>query len=177
MNPLLFEADITSGMDQLREQFPTAPLLPFDDELFDYGLDKARDHNRLPARVLADAFKTAIVGDHRTADDYGLPMQKTTQVEDDDEPVQLSQEQEDFIRTVAGLHADAAWPSVRGSLTKAFAQPQPLAKRSKAFCGDPDLANLDTHPEKGRKVLSVERDGRLKTTHYEDGIHVMEIVE
>jgi hypothetical protein len=171
------EARIISGLDQIEEQFPIAPALPFDDSLYAYDLGKARDSNRLPARVLNDAFNAELVGDQRTAEDYGLPMQKTAVVEEDeDEPIALSPELMAKIQEISGYIASASWRSFSRSLTKAVAQP--LAQRSKAFCGDPSLADSDPRFDfdKGRKVLSVERDGKLKITKFEGG-ELIEIVE
>ena len=76
---LMFEADAISGMDDLREQFPAVPALPMDDPLYSYGLDKARDNNRLPARILDDSFIKAVSGADDVVDDCGFPvlMQKS----------------------------------------------------------------------------------------------------
>ena len=173
MNSLEFEANIIAGMDDLRDQFPIVPALPMDDPLFAYGLGKAQDCNRLPARVLSDALKAELCGPQRTAENYGLPMHKTT-VEDEDEPVKLPAELQTFIRTVAGEYSEIVWPSVQRSLTKTTAQP--LAKRAGAFCGHSELGALDPNFDEGRKVLSVERRGKAKITKFEGGER-WEIVE
>ncbi|MGA7137936.1 MAG: hypothetical protein WBZ14_09720 [Terriglobales bacterium] len=177
MNALTFEADILSGMDQLREQFPIAPALALDDPLFEFD-KKAKDCNRLPVRVMEDAFTTAVVGEQRTADDYGLPLRKDVPVEEDDnsEPVELSPELIAQIEKISGYNARAAWPLVRHSLTKTTAQPMAKRASSNAFCGHNELLGLDPHFDKVRKVLSVERRGKALITKFEGGER-WEIVE
>ena len=79
MNSLMHEARVIAGMDELDEQFPAVPALPMDDPLYSYGLDKARDNNRLPARILDDSFIKAVSGADDVVDDCGFPvlMQKS----------------------------------------------------------------------------------------------------
>lgn len=173
MNALMYEARIISGMDEIEEQNPAIKSLATDDPLFAFNLGKAQDCNRLPARVLSDALKAELCGPQRTAENYGLPMHKTT-VEDEDEPVKLPAELQTFIRTVAGEYSKIVWPSVQRSLIKTTAQP--LAKRAGAFCGHSELGALDPNFDEGRKVLSVERRGKAKITKFEGGER-WEIVE
>jgi hypothetical protein len=169
MNSLSFEADILSGMDQLREQFPIAPDLALDDPLYAFD-KKAKDCNRLPARVLNDALKTELCGE---PNEYGQPaaLEKSIPVEPDDDDyaeLEWSPELQAEILKISGYNARAAWPLVRQSLTKTTAQS--MTKRaSSAFCGQQELLGLDPHFDEKRKVLSVERRGKAKITKFEGG--------
>src|SRR5260370_3597044 len=163
MNALMFEARALSGLDDLEALFPTAPDLAFDDPLYAYGLDKARDCNRLPARVLNDAFAEKVLGEPNL-DDLGPPttFQKTTPVkEDEDEIPEISPALAAEIEKISGYNARAAWGLVRHSLTKAVSQP--LAKRAYS---EPDFG----------KLLSTERRGKAIVKIYEHG-ETWEIVE
>ena len=163
------------------ERTPTAPTVPMDDPLF--GFDKkAQDHNRLPARIVEnDWIRKVSTGNVQIIDDAGNPatVQKHVPNEPDDdadEPVEISPELRETIEKISGFSADAAWRLTATKLTKVAAQPMQKRASSKAFCGDPDLANADPHFDRDRKVLSVERKGRLKITRFQGG-ELLEICE
>ena len=147
-----------------------APLFAFD--------KKARDSNRLPARVLEkDWIRKVSTGNVQIVDDFGNPatLQKDVPVEiDDDEPVELSKELLAEIEKISGYNARAAWSSVRRSLTKSVAQP--LAKRANTFKAAPSFGAC-TCAEEGRKCLAcreknvsrVVEQGNGRTIYWENG--------
>lgn len=175
MNSLQFEADILSGLDDLREQFPTAPDLAFDDPLFAFD-KKAKDHNRFPARVLNDAFiKDVSTGDVEIVDEFtGQPatMQKAAPVasEEDEEPVALSPALLAEIEKISGFNAKAGWRLVAPSLSRA------VAKQAKTFKVAPSFGAC-TCAEEGRKCLTcreknvsrVVENGSGRTIYWEGG--------
>ena len=187
------------------EQTPTVPPVPMDQELWAFD-KKAKDANRLPARVFAKWFAAEVIGDQTTANDFGLerhPLQKSFAVRGDDEQcncscakckaddcehceatprceqceqVAISPELNAAIERIVGISARAAWKSTRGRLVSAVAQPMQKRAASAAFCSDPDLLNANPHFDQGRKVLSVTRQGKALITKFEGGER-WEIVE
>ena len=64
--------DEVSFGDQLQQTADVRSGLPWDDPLWQY--QKAANFNRLPAKVLDDAFKTEVCGDLPSADEaFGIP--------------------------------------------------------------------------------------------------------
>ncbi len=168
---LMFEADAISGMDDLRAQLaPTVPALPFDEPLYAFD-KKARDCNRLPARIMEDSWISKVAtGNVVIVDEFtGEPAKLQKHVSAEPKPeIELSDALQARIRVIAD--------NATAGLTKFFARslakvtPQALAKRvSRTFCGDADLADADPNFDQGRKVLSVERRGKAKITKFVGG--------
>jgi hypothetical protein len=156
------------------EKTPVAPPTPMDNPLFAFD-KKARDSNRLPAKVLQDAFVGELLGE-QIVDDYGNPatLEKSVPSESDDdpEPIELSPELMAKVQEISGYTASASWRLFSSSLTRAVEQP--LAK---TFCGrGSELAKLDP-PEKNKKLLSTRREGRIKVSEYTGGVEVWECAE
>jgi len=178
MNSLRFEADELSGMSDLRGQFPVIPDDPTDDPLFAYGLGKARDHNRLPARVMEDAFVKAVsTGDVVITDEFtGLPLklEKVSAAEPEDVEIELSPALEARLRTITNNIV----VGLSKSLARAMPTPAPAsaAPLRKAFKRVP-LFDECTCAAEGRKckacreknVLKIEEKGNARTIFWEGG--------
>lgn len=175
--PLNFEADVISGMDDLRDQLPpTVSDLPMDDPLFAFD-KKAKNFNRYPARIQEnDWISKVVTGNVVITDEFtGEPATMEKYLASPIDPadrdeIEISPALEARIQMIAAKVADGLQHSL-GKATRS------LAKRaSSAFCSNPDLADADPHFDAGRKILSVERRGKAKITKFEGGER-WEIVE
>ncbi|HKM48575.1 MAG TPA: hypothetical protein VJX69_13365 [Terriglobales bacterium] len=180
MNSSRFEADVLSGMDDLREQVSVVPDDPTDDPLFSYSLGKARDHNRFPARVMeADFIKAVSTGEVQVENVdpiTGLPvkLEKISAAES----FELSPEFEARLNSIVDGISTAATRIFQSRIAKMQTQPAPAsaAPLRKAFKRVP-LFDECTCAEEGRKckacreknVLRIEDRGNARIIHWEGG--------
>ncbi len=129
-------------------------------------LEMGYDHDRMPEPIVT--LPTLPTDDEC----YGLTHQKAAA--GNKLPVKVLDDAL-FDALLGSVEIEVEHPTAVQIVEKTFtvardSTSQALAKRAtSAFCGDPDLANLDPHFERGRKVLTVERKGKLKITKFEGG--------
>jgi len=184
MRTLNFEADIVSGMDELREQFPVIPDDPTDDPLYSYGLDKARDHNRLPVRVMENDWLSKVVTGGVVVENVhpvtGLPAKLQKHVPIDPEDVELSPELTSRLNSIVDGITIAASGFVQSRLAR-MTRAQPPAKvmpisLQKRFKAAPSFGAC-TCEEEGRKccacreknVSRIVESGNGRTIYWEGG--------